>query len=38
MATRKGHSPEQIVHKLNAADRLLAERMDTATVSRELVY
>jgi putative transposase len=38
MPTSKRHSPEQVVHKLNAADRLLAERKDTATVSRERVY
>lgn len=36
MATRKRHSPEQIVRKLMAADRLLAEGKDTATVCREL--
>jgi putative transposase len=36
MATRKRHSPEQIVRKLMAADRLLAEGKDTAAVSREL--
>lgn len=35
MATRKRHSPEQIVRKLMAADRLLAEG-DTAAVCREL--
>jgi hypothetical protein len=29
MATRKRHSPEQIVRKLMAADRLLAEGKDT---------
>jgi hypothetical protein len=32
MATRKRHSPEQIVRKLMAADRLLAEGKDTAAV------
>jgi putative transposase len=37
MATRKRHRPEQIVHKLSAADRLPAERKDTAAVSRERV-
>ena len=37
MATRKRHSPEQIVRKLMAADRLLAEGKDTAAVCRELV-
>ena len=35
MATRKRHSPEQIVRKLMAADRLLAEGKDTAPVCRE---
>jgi putative transposase len=36
MAMRKRHSTEQIVRKLMAADRLLAEGKDTATVCREL--
>ena len=36
MATRKRHSPEQIVRKLMAADRLLSEGKDTAAVCREL--
>src|SRR3984957_6589978 len=36
MATRKRHSPEQIVRKLMAADRLLAEGKDNAAVCREL--
>jgi putative transposase len=36
MATRKRHSPEQIVRKLTAADRLLTEGKDTAAVCREL--
>ncbi len=36
MATRKRHSPEQIVRKLMAADRLLAGGMDTAAVCRSL--
>jgi transposase-like protein len=36
MATRKRHSPEQIVRKLMAADRLLAEGKDLAAVCREL--
>jgi len=36
MATRKRHSPEQIVRKLMTADRLLAEGKDTAAVCREL--
>ena len=31
-----GHSPEQIVRTLMAADRLLAEGKDTAVVCREL--
>src|SRR6202007_2116027 len=35
-ATRKRHSPDQIVRKLTAADRLLAEGRDTAAVCREL--
>jgi len=35
MATRKRHSPEQIVRKLMAADRLLAEGNDIAAVCRE---
>jgi hypothetical protein len=30
MATRKRHSPEQVVRKLTAADRLLAEGKDLA--------
>lgn len=34
MARRKRHSPEQIVRKLLAADRLLAEGRDTAAVPR----
>ena len=36
MATRKRHSPEQVVRKLMTADRLLAEGKDTAAVCREL--
>jgi transposase-like protein len=36
MATKKRHSPEQIVRKLMTADRLLAEGKDTAAVCREL--
>lgn len=36
MAARKRHSPEQIVRKLMAGDRLLAEGKDTAAVCREL--
>jgi putative transposase len=35
MATRKRHNPEQIVRKLTAADRLVAEGKDTAAVCRE---
>jgi hypothetical protein len=34
--TRKRHSPEQVVRKLMAANRLLAEGKDTAAVCREL--
>ena len=36
MATRKRHSPEQVVRKLTTADRLLAEGKDLADVCREL--
>jgi putative transposase len=36
MATGKRHRPEQIVRKLMAADRLLAEGKDAAAVCREL--
>jgi transposase-like protein len=36
MAARKQHRPEQIVHKLMTADRLLAEGKDTVSVCREL--
>ena len=36
MATRKRHSPEQIVRKLMSADRLLAEGKDVGDVCREL--
>jgi putative transposase len=36
MATRKRHSPKQIVRKLMTADRLLAEGNDAAAVCREL--
>ena len=36
MATRKRHSPEQIVRILMAADRLLAESNDNAAVCGEL--
>jgi hypothetical protein len=38
MTARKRHSPEQIVRKLMAADRLLAEGKDTAAVRRELGF
>lgn len=36
MATRRRHTPEQIVRKLACADRLLAEGKDVADVCREL--
>ena len=36
MATRKRHSPEQVVRKLTTADRLLAEGKEIADVCREL--
>ncbi len=36
MATRKRHSPEQVVRKLASADRLLGEGKDVADVCREL--
>jgi len=36
MATRKRHSPEQVVRKLTTADRLLGEGKDVAAVCREL--
>lgn len=36
MAMRNRHNPEQIVRQLMAADRLLAEGKDTASVCREL--
>src|SRR5271154_3664593 len=36
MATRKRHSPEQVVRKLMAADRLLAAGKDTAAGCRWL--
>jgi putative transposase len=36
MAIRKRHNPEQVVRKLMAADRLLAEGKDTSAVCREL--
>lgn len=37
MATRKRHTPEQVVRKLATADRLLGEGKDVADVCRELV-
>ena len=36
MATRKKHTPEQVVRKLATADRMLNEGMDVADVCREL--
>jgi putative transposase len=36
MATRKRHSPEQVVRKLTTADRLLSGGRDVAAVCREL--
>jgi putative transposase len=36
MATRKRHSPEQVVRKLIQADRMLAEGREVADVCREL--
>jgi putative transposase len=36
MATRKRHSPEQVVRKLIRADRMLAEGKAVADVCREL--
>ena len=36
MATRKRHTPEQVVRKLTEADRLLAEGKDVADVCRAL--
>jgi putative transposase len=36
VATRKRHTPEQVVRKLTTADRLLAEGEDLADVCREL--
>ncbi len=37
MATRKRHSPEQVVRKLAQADRMLGEGKDVAGVCRELL-
>ena len=36
MATRKRHTPEQVVRKLGEADRLLGEGKDVADVCRTL--
>lgn len=36
MTTRRRHSPEQVVRKLQLADRLLVEGKDVADVCREL--
>jgi hypothetical protein len=36
MATRKRHTPEQVVRKLTQADRMLAEGIDIADACREL--
>jgi putative transposase len=36
MATRKRHTPEQVVRKLASADRMLGEGKDVADVCREL--
>jgi len=36
MATRKRHTPEQVVRKFTQADRLLGEGKDVADVCREL--
>jgi transposase-like protein len=36
MATRRRHTPEQVVRKLQQADRLLAESRDIGDVCREL--
>jgi putative transposase len=36
MATRKRHTPEQVVRKLTQADRMLGEGKDVADVCREL--
>jgi transposase-like protein len=36
MATRKKHTPEQVVRKLATADRILNEGKDVADVCREL--
>ena len=36
MATRKRHTPQQVVRKLTQADRMLAEGTEIADVCREL--
>lgn len=36
MTTRKRHSPEQVVRKLQDADRLLAQGAEVAEVARQL--
>lgn len=36
MSPRRNHTPEQIVRKLQEADRLLAEDLDVAGVCRQL--
>jgi putative transposase len=36
MATRKKHTPEQVVRKLAMADRMLGDGKDVAAVCREL--
>jgi putative transposase len=36
MATRKRHTPQQVVRKLTQADRMLAEGKEIADVCREL--
>jgi transposase-like protein len=36
MVTRRKHSPEQVVRKLEQADRLLGEGTDVAAVCRQL--
>lgn len=37
MAGRRRHTPEQVVRKLQVADRMLANGEDVAAVARELV-
>jgi putative transposase len=36
MTTRRRHTPEQVVRKLQSADQMLAEGKDVAAVCREL--